>query len=282
MSSVFRLTEAQPFSPQEYCNLRVLGPDVVVLWARRNEIQSLLLLLIKKFKTRSTPTHPHTHTRTAFYNHQRKKEKMRSDNIDIANEIATMIICRDGKIPPASKYIMESLYHFGLPASSDSKKGDQMCQICSIGEDEDDDCDGEQQQPHDEGCGGCCGSKKPAPGAATILMTKLPCGHVYHTACIDLWFKRCCTCPTCRYELPTDDMIYEFSREIKMANYYKIAYQNEKQVLLSSSSSTTPQQDDEEEEMEVTVVWELQQNGRRQSVIENLDYTTSTLQQRTY
>ena len=258
----------------------MLGPDVVVLWARRNEIQSLLLLLIKKFKTRSTPTHPHTHTRTAFYNHQRKKEKMRSDhNIDIANEIASMIICRDGKIPPASKYIMESLYHFGLP-SSDSKKGDQMCQICSIGEEDEGDDDGEQQ-PHDEGCGGRCGSSKKPGAAATILMTKLPCGHVYHTACIDLWLKRCCTCPTCRYELPTDDMIYEFSREIKMANYYKIAYQNEKQVLLSEMSSTTPQQDDEEE-LEVTVVWELQKNGCRQSVIENLDYTTSTLQQRTY
>lgn len=34
---------------------------------------------------------------------------------------------------------------------------------------------------------------------------KLPCDHWYHPHCIVPWLKVNCTCPVCRYKLPTDD-----------------------------------------------------------------------------
>ncbi|GMH20623.1 hypothetical protein Nepgr_022464 [Nepenthes gracilis] len=41
---------------------------------------------------------------------------------------------------------------------------------------------------------------------------QLPCCHSYHGDCILPWLRIRNTCPLCRYELPTDDAEYEFSR----------------------------------------------------------------------
>jgi hypothetical protein len=48
------------------------------------------------------------------------------------------------------------------------------------------------------------------------IVTTLPCGHIFHSACVVKWLGLNCTCPTCRFELPTDDLEYEEERKPRM------------------------------------------------------------------
>lgn len=59
-------------------------------------------------------------------------------------------------------------------------------------------------------CCGICGEEE--------CETRLPCGHAFHKGtCVELWLSRHCTCPVCRYELPTDDESYEPGRLERMS-----------------------------------------------------------------
>ena len=58
---------------------------------------------------------------------------------------------------------------------------------------------------------GVCGEA--IEGEATLL----PCRHAYHAECIEPWLRRHCTCPVCRYELPTEDDAFEEGRLQRMS-----------------------------------------------------------------
>lgn len=47
-------------------------------------------------------------------------------------------------------------------------------------------------------------------------VSRLPCGHFYHRECISEWLKKKCTCPICRWEIETDDELYEVERIERM------------------------------------------------------------------
>mmetsp|Transcript_5086 Transcript_5086/g.8779 ORF Transcript_5086/g.8779 Transcript_5086/m.8779 type:complete len:264 (-) Transcript_5086:1626-2417(-) len=71
-----------------------------------------------------------------------------------------------------------------------------------------------QVEVHEKQFCGICGE-----GFGTEKAIMLPCGHHFHAqSCVEPWLKRHCTCPVCRYELPTDDDAYEEGRIQRMSS----------------------------------------------------------------
>mmetsp|Transcript_11410 Transcript_11410/g.16745 ORF Transcript_11410/g.16745 Transcript_11410/m.16745 type:complete len:222 (-) Transcript_11410:75-740(-) len=93
--------------------------------------------------------------------------------------------------PPVARHILEDLPDLSIDDDvDDDGKVVSTVVLCGI-------------------CGDECG---------TSDSTRLPCGHAFHRkTCIEPWLSRHCTCPICRYELPTDDETYEPGRVERMS-----------------------------------------------------------------
>lgn len=49
-----------------------------------------------------------------------------------------------------------------------------------------------------------------------IQLTRLPCGHIYHTSCVTNWITKSCTCPECRYMILSGDKSYDAASRKRM------------------------------------------------------------------
>jgi len=89
-------------------------------------------------------------------------------------------------IPPASRKFIDNLKELHVTADDLLEENNKECLVCL-----------EEQK-----VGG--------------LGVKLPCGHLYHRACVVDWLRRHCTCPCCRFEVESDDAEYEKERRMRM------------------------------------------------------------------
>ena len=90
------------------------------------------------------------------------------------------------KAPPASQRVLASLPLVKVTADDILEAANKECLICL-----------EEQKIGSWAC-------------------KLQCGHLYHKQCISEWLEKHCTCPVCRFELETDDTVYERDRKLRM------------------------------------------------------------------
>jgi hypothetical protein len=89
-------------------------------------------------------------------------------------------------VPPASLDAMNKLVQLRLRGIDEDN---QECLICA--------------ETYEIGC----------------VVIPLPCGHLYHSTCVTDWLCRQCTCPVCRYEIPTNNADYEAGRQERMEQY---------------------------------------------------------------
>ena len=191
----------------------------------------------------------------------------------------------DGHDLPASEYVLESLEHWGVTTSSSSCTLSSMeqCSICLSCSNDSQSEDGlHYEEEGEESSGGSCScdhhhhnqdAEEDDEDEKVIMMSRLPCGHAFHTGCIATWFKKHCTCPMCRYEVPTDDFFYELDREERMKNFFGDSGNNNKPKVQTNSGN------DKNSAVEKKGIL-FAKLGTELKILRQLDYETSTTPKR--
>jgi E3 ubiquitin-protein ligase RNF115/126 len=90
--------------------------------------------------------------------------------------------------PPASKQVIDRLPLRKVSKEIICKEGIQECSVCKEEFKEEED------------------------------VKEMPCKHLFHNDCLLPWLKQHNSCPTCRFELPTDDIDYENRKQFQQNN----------------------------------------------------------------
>eukprot|EP00538_Stauroneis_constricta_P013421 CAMPEP_0119546742 /NCGR_PEP_ID=MMETSP1352-20130426/1026_1 /TAXON_ID=265584 /ORGANISM="Stauroneis constricta, Strain CCMP1120" /LENGTH=335 /DNA_ID=CAMNT_0007591467 /DNA_START=402 /DNA_END=1409 /DNA_ORIENTATION=- len=110
----------------------------------------------------------------SFRRRRRRSSSSSSSGNDASNNEGSGARTQPSSQPHVDKRIVCDLLHLRLKQIPEQQRGTLECLICA-----------------DEMKKGC-------------LVTRLPCGHLYHsTDCILPWLERNATCPTCRFKLRT-------------------------------------------------------------------------------
>jgi len=134
-----------------------------------------------------SPFHPHHLTAHPMYHHSLYRthdlilEILRQQN-------ASGPMHEPDRAPPAKPYIIEELPLIKLEKVDLDDPANQSCSVCL-----------ETFKIGDEA-------------------KRMPCSHFYCDDCLADWLLKNCTCPMCRYELPTDNPAYEAKRKQRMRN----------------------------------------------------------------
>lgn len=89
--------------------------------------------------------------------------------------------------PPASKEVVQTLEEIKYKQGGSDDEKPVKCAICLKTSSELDEGDPSRE----------------------IVFKVLPCTHTFHDTCILPWLEKTNTCPLCRDELKTDDVVYE-------------------------------------------------------------------------
>ncbi|GBG34649.1 E3 ubiquitin-protein ligase RING1-like [Hondaea fermentalgiana] len=72
------------------------------------------------------------------------------------------------------------------------------------------------------------------------IVKRLPCKHLFHPSCVIPWLEKHNSCPTCRYELETNDPTYEYHRQARERERQAGRSPTASAAASSSSSSAQP------------------------------------------